>query len=149
MSALMLAPADADICPACLTLLPDGYQFDHVAVDRAISGDRTIFAAMTEPEKVDVVVTALSRGFTVSRLAKTLSWPYVRIQQLVPAGHPCSIAEKTARDEQKIRELWEKGLRDVDISAATGINPTQIGRTRKKLGLATRRSGFHRTGARR
>lgn len=126
-----------DICPMCLVELPDGYPFDHVAIDRALAGDRDLFASMDADARREVVVTGLARGASLLDLVETLSWAYNTLQALLPDEHPESVASATARNERLIRELWEQALPDVTISARTGLNPSKIGRIRKRLGLAT------------
>jgi hypothetical protein len=131
------APGVLDICPACLAQLAEDYPFDHVAVDRGVAGDRSVFAAMAGPERLEVVVTALSRGVTLLDLADRLAWPYHHLQEMLPPEHPESVESATATAEKIIRELWEQKLADVTISARTGYNPSKIGRIRKRLGLPT------------
>lgn len=126
------------LCPACLTELPASYPYDHVAIDRAAGGDRTAFAAMSAGEKREVVVTGLAHGAALLDLSILLSWPYNRLQEVLPDGHPASRASQVAEVERLIRDLWEQNLLDVTIAARTGLNPSKIGRIRKRLGLPTR-----------
>jgi hypothetical protein len=128
---------DTDICPACLAELPAGYLFDHVAIDRAAGGDRALFARMQEAERREVVTTTLARGAGLHNLAQTLNWPYTHLQALLPDSHPESRQSQQADAEQLIRQLWEQGLQDTTISARTGLNPSKVGRIRKRLGLGT------------
>jgi len=126
------------ICPACLSELPDDYPYDHVAIDRAVAGDRPLFVAMSTEERSEVVSTGLSRGATLLDLVNLLSWPFGQLQAVLPDEHPESTASRNARVEQQVRQLWAQGLRDVTISARTGLNPSKVGRVRKRLGLATK-----------
>lgn len=116
---------DTDICPACLVELPADYPFDHVAIDRAIAGDRAVFRALPEDEQREAVVTALARGTSLRDLAESLNLLIPHLQALLPDEHPESAASESARTERLIRELWAQGLQDVTIAARTGLNPQQ------------------------
>lgn len=124
-----------ELCPSCLNELPAGYPYDHVAIDRALRGDRTTFAAMSTAERAETVITGLARGIDLGRLAHLLTWPYFVLQALLPDDHPNSHAAERARNEQAVRDLWAQNLPDVTIAARTGLNPSVVGRTRKRLGL--------------
>lgn len=128
-----------DLCPGCLIELADDYAFDHVAIDRVLAGDRDLFKAMKTAERLEVLLTAFTRGLTIKTLAEAIEWPYAWLQGLLPAEHPQSRESYLADAEQQIRDLYGRGQSDATIAAKTGINPTQIGRLRKKLGLPTRR----------
>lgn len=128
---------DVDICPACLTELPAGYPYDHVAIDRAGRGDRNLFTTMPTAERREVVIAALARGVRLTDLARTLNWTYTSLQSLLPDDHPESTRSHAERADRQVRELWEQGLQDVTIAARTGLNPSTVGRVRKRLGLRT------------
>jgi hypothetical protein len=125
------------VCPACLMQLPDGYPYDHVAIDRVLSGDRILFAAMSRAEKQQVVITGLARRRSLRDLTDQLTWPYAALQTLLPDEHPQSKAAESTRVEAQITELWHRRLSDVEICIRTGLNPGKIGRIRKRLGLPT------------
>lgn len=129
---------DIVLCPACLTELSPDYALDHVAVDRALAGDRALFVALDRSHRSEVVVTGLARGITLLDLTKRLSWPYNQLQALLPDGHPESPVSQRIQVERLIRDLWEQDLLDVTIAARTGLNPSKIGRIRKRLGLPPR-----------
>ena len=133
----MTTPTLVDICPACLIELPAGYPFDHVAIDRAAGGDRALFVDMPSDLRREVVITALARGSSLYDLMQILNWPYSSLQSVLPDSHPESTQSQDIRSEQLIRQLWERGLQDVTISARTGLNPSKVGRIRKRLGLET------------
>jgi hypothetical protein len=128
---------DPYLCPSCLAELPGDYPFDHVAIDRAVHGDRSLFAAMGTGERCEVILTALVRGTGLLELSTLLNWPIANLQELLPDGHPLSRAAEQSQLENVIRAMWARGATDVVISARTGWNPSKIGRIRKRLGLAT------------
>jgi len=99
---------DISLCPACLTEFPVGYPYDHVAVDRAVAGDRRTFVSMTTPERAEVVITGLAGQATLLDLVALLSWPYNQLQALRPDEHPASRASQDAEEERLVRELWER-----------------------------------------
>jgi hypothetical protein len=133
--------ADLDLCPSCLTELPVGYAFDHVAIDRVLAGAaRDLFAAMTADERREVVLAGLSRGMTLMSLRDLLSWGYQHLQALLPDEHPDSKRSADARLERRIRQLWSQGITDAVIATELGCEPSKIGRFRRRMGLPTRRN---------
>jgi hypothetical protein len=130
-----------DICPSCLTELPDGYPFDHVRIDKAL-GPITgpdLFRAMSKAERREVVLTALRRGVTMRALAERLNFRRDYVQGLLPDEHPESRMSNQVRLEEQIRTMWSKGDSDQVIALLTDWEPSKIGRTRQRLGLPTKR----------
>jgi hypothetical protein len=124
-----------ELCAACLTELPAGYPYDHVAIDLALTGRRDLFKAMTAGERREVVLTGLARGLTLNIITTRLNWTYGRIQELLPADHPLSVTRQQPDLEQAIRELWAADLKDIEISLRIGQHVSVVGKVRKRLCL--------------
>lgn len=124
-----------ELCPACLTELPDGYAYDHVAIDLALAGRRDLFAAMNEGERREVVLTGLGRRLNLSVIADRLGWPYGRVQELLPDEHPQSAAGRYEAIDQRVKELYEQDLKDMQIALRIGAHVSVVGKVRKRLRL--------------
>jgi hypothetical protein len=132
------------LCPACLTELPDNYPHDHVVIDRALSNEPERFATMRRAARREVVLTGLARGLTITALSRHLGCAGRSLRDLLPAEHPESLANARIRHaaerqqlEATIRELWEQGLPDTEISLRTGMTVYLIADIRRRLGLST------------
>src|SRR5687768_11286343 len=99
------------LCPACLTELPADYPYDHVAIDAALGRRPDLFRRMDRDEKTETVLTGLSRGMSVNRIALWFGWANADLRLLLPADHPVR-AEAGNDLEQMVRELWERDLPD-------------------------------------
>lgn len=123
------------LCPACLTELPDDYPFDHVAFDRALRGDRDLFAAMDTTTRGEVVATGLARGLTLMHISRALNWPYNRLEELL-AGDP---GGERARQEELIRQLWEQDLNDTAIAERIApLTASSVQKIRCRMGLPSK-----------
>lgn len=140
-----------DLCAACLTELPAGYPYDHVAIDLALTGRRDLFEAMDAGERREVVLTGLGRKVSLWEISRRLDWPYGHLQELLPEDHPLSATRRQACLERQIREMWADDLKDVEIALRLGQHASVIGRVRKRLCLPSkfgpggRRLATHRT----
>ncbi|GAA2858373.1 hypothetical protein Acy02nite_22210 [Actinoplanes cyaneus] len=131
------------LCPACLTVLPQDYPHDHVAIDRALTTQPERFATMSRPERREVVLTGLDRGTSITALAALFRIRIGILRALLPAEHPESAqnarnrrAADLAALEAAVRSLWTQGLPDTDIALRTGHSVYAVLRARRRLGLA-------------
>jgi hypothetical protein len=127
------------MCPGCLAEIPVGYPYDHVGIDRVLSGDRALFDRMGVDEQAEAVAAGLARGMTLRDLATLLRASYLAIRALLPSEHPQSEASYLANLRRVVAEMYGRGQSDATIGAYLDINPTQVGRMRRELGLVTRR----------
>ncbi|WP_433368420.1 hypothetical protein ACQPZX_41530 [Actinoplanes sp. CA-142083] len=127
-----------DLCPGCLTELPEDYPYDHVEIDRALADRPGLFTAMDRGQRAETVLAGLARGMSISRIAVHVRWNYAEIQALLPEGHPLSASQARRRSEQQIRELWAQDLSDSAIGLRIGQLPGTVGKVRKRIGLPSK-----------
>jgi hypothetical protein len=92
-----------DFCPGCLNVLPQGYAFDHVAIDRALAGDTTVLAAMDLLELQELVFEARRRGLSDWVLAERVHRGRAAIRSWAegqPARRPGRTPGGHLREEQ-------------------------------------------------
>ncbi|MEV4283270.1 hypothetical protein [Actinoplanes xinjiangensis] len=132
------------LCPACLTVLPEDYPYDHVAIDRTLTTQPERFTGMARPERREVIITGLNRGMSIKTLAALFHHGTATLQALLPEEHPASAvsvrnrraAERLALDTA-VQALWSEGLPDTDISLRTGRSVYAVADARRRLGLPT------------
>lgn len=141
---------DITLCPVCLTELPPGYDFDHVAIDRALDSDPDLLNAMDPAEQCEVVLTGLARGLTVTGIARRFGWSTGRVRALLPDEHPESTAGARKRRaaqrrqlDQLVHDLAAQGLPDTEIALRTERSVYVITDTRRRLNLASHRARRH------
>lgn len=126
-----------DLCPACCTELPADYPFDHVAIDLALDDQPALFRQMTRPERAELILVALSRGMNINQIALRFGRTHIEITALTPVHlRPAGRAQQTAELEQQIRQLWEQGLNDIQISLRTGRARGTVSKVRERMDLA-------------
>jgi len=121
-----------NLCPSCLNGLPDDYEFDHVAIDKALAGDRAAYLAMPAEERAETLRTGLALGRDRTQLADLLHLSYAQVVAVV--GHS-SKSEERAELDAEIRRLWERQLSDGDIALCLGKTIDSICGSRRRLGL--------------
>ncbi|MEU8656926.1 hypothetical protein [Actinoplanes philippinensis] len=138
------------LCPACLTVLPEDYPYDHVAIDRTLTTQPERFTTMTRPERREVIITGLNRGMSIKALAALLHHGTATLQALLPADHPDSATSRRTRRaaerialDTAVQALWSDGLPDTDISLRTGRSVYAVADARRRLGLATHPTPRH------
>lgn len=126
------------LCPSCLIELPDDYPFDHVEIDRAVAGDRRVFADMNREQRTDVVVTGLARGKSLNQLAVQFGWSFDRIQELLPDEHLQSAEKSRSELQIRIRELYDQDLTDGDIALRLGRPLGTVSKMRSRMKLPSK-----------
>jgi hypothetical protein len=118
-----------ELCPSCLTELPDGYAFDHVLIDRTLDGNPQHFRAMSLEERREVIRTGRARGLSDNAIAVRVGSTKLNIAALMGVDLSSQLNEKVA-------EYWAQGLSDQAISMQVGCHLSQVARVRRRLGLA-------------
>lgn len=121
-----------NLCPSCLNVLPDDYRFDHVAIDKALAGNRAVYLAMPAEERHETLRTGLALGRNRAQLAELLHLAYSDVVAVV--GHSGK-AEERAELEGEIRRLWQMQLSDGVIALHLGRTINSIYHIRRRLGL--------------
>lgn len=119
-----------ELCPACLTELPDEYPYDHVRIDRAIAGNPALFRSMADDEQREVVTAGRRQGMTNYAIAVRIGSTSVYIATLMDE-------DITAELNQSVAELHAKGLNDLAISLHVGCHRGVVAKVRQRLGLET------------
>jgi DNA-binding NarL/FixJ family response regulator len=122
------------LCPACLTELPAGYPYDHVAIDQALAGNRQVFSAMDDDERREVIQYGRRTGMTDFAISARLHRSLAFIRAVASGTPPARQPAKGAHDAD-IRELWARGLSDRAIAARLGFDVSNVRRTRTRLQL--------------
>jgi hypothetical protein len=120
----------ADLCPACLDVLPADYPYDHVAIDRALRGEIKVYGA----ERIEAMRVALSRGITASRAAELLACNSTVIRHARERGGRPRKGESHV-DHAELRRLYDLGHDDGSIAISLGVNRQTVSKHRAKLGL--------------
>lgn len=120
-----------NLCPGCLTELPDDYPFDHVSIDRTIAGDPQLFKAMGVEERREVIRAGRALGLSDTAIATRVNRITGDIRYIM--GEPVGRADP-ARDEA-VRALWNEGLSDGVIGMRVGMHPGSVAKVRHRLGL--------------
>lgn len=119
------------LCPACLAELPPDYPYDHVRIDRAISGDADLFKSMPDDERREVITTGRERGLSDYAISK-------RLRRASSADIAKIMGENTTEAvNQKVAEMWARGLGDYAISVNLGYHRSAVAKIRERLGLAS------------
>lgn len=124
-----------EFCPGCLTVLPDGYEFDHVAIDRALAGDTSVLAAMPPTERRELVLEGLRRGLREYEIAALMRRSFSEIKRWLTDTRPCRRDQLTAARDAAVRELHREGLSDNAIAKRLGIRKNAVFISRHRQGL--------------
>lgn len=125
-----------DLCPQCLTELPDGYPYDHVAIDRALNGQASLFRRMSTSEQAEVVRTGRTRRIGYTDMARLFMQPADRLRQLVGDTGP-----HRADFDAKVRALYNQVLPDGTIAVQLGVSYEKVRRSRQRQGLPAQFGG--------
>jgi hypothetical protein len=123
------------LCPACLTVLPGDYPFDHVAIDRALAGEARLFTAMTTAERKETLQVGISRGMTLDQMAKRLHRSGAELRQVVGIVPPSPRVAAKEQLDRLVADLWKQELSDGDIALRTGRHTGSITKVRRRLQL--------------
>jgi hypothetical protein len=121
-----------DLCPACLAVLPDGYQSDHVAIDLALAGNTAVLKRMPRPERRDLVTWGRRQGMTDSEIAARVHRSVGEIRNWFTDPVP---AYRAHIDDDAVHQLWQEGLSDRQIAERLGAghNAVLLSRRRQHL----------------
>jgi len=76
-----------EFCPQCLTPLPSGYPFDHVAIDRALTGDSSVLRQMREVELAEAFRVGRARGMSEKTAKQVLQLTTSQFQRFARAWY--------------------------------------------------------------
>lgn len=131
-----------EFCPSCLDELPDGYPFDHVAIDRALAGDSAIFGRMAADERRETITVGRRRGMTDSAIAVAINRSLEQVHRIMGEATRTSTGPKPKHDALVLK-YWQHGLSDHQIAFRLGIARSTVGRTRARQGLAPHYTPAH------
>lgn len=118
----MTAP---DLCPLCLEQLPDGYPYDHVAIDYALTGRTRLRGS----ERAEAIRVGHRRGMTRSQISTRL---HCNGEDIIRVLGPSQTHTGLADD---IRRLYAEKRSDGHIATALGISRSEVRKNRNGLGL--------------
>lgn len=114
----------ATLCPACCQDLPPGYPYDHVAIDQALAGQRTLHG----DELREAIRVAARRGLTHHEISKRLHVGYTTIDAV--------LAIKPEPVDDAVKRLHAAGKDDYAIAIALGLDRRKaVQNARARLGL--------------
>lgn len=123
------------LCPACLTVLPYRYPYDHVAIDQVLAGNRGPWQLMDTAERAETVRESVRRGVSMTRLSLIVRMSGYRLTGLLKGG----AKRLGGANDGPVRELWAQGLSDLDIGERLGLPHSTVFCIRYRLGLAANR----------
>ena len=123
------------LCPQCLNVLPDGYPFDHVAIDRALAGDTSVLAAMPPAERRELVLDGRRRGLEDWEIAALVHRSTARVRRWVANETGRRPGRPSAIDDAAVRRLWQAGLSDRAIAGELGAGRNAVFLSRRRQGL--------------
>jgi hypothetical protein len=124
------------LCPRCLTELPAGYPYDHVAVDYALAGNHAVYTAMGQAERREVVHAGRAQGLSDNAIGIRVGRNRTHIRRLMGGRIKNRLSpERLAEIDEQVRTLWEQRLTDAAISRHVGVKGEQVVRSRYRQGL--------------
>lgn len=124
-----------NLCPNCLTELPDDYPYDHVAIDYALDGQPGLFRAMDREERREVLLEGRRHGISDQALATRFGISWRRVQLLADPHWTDGRRNRPHPHDDLVRALWKQGLSDRAIAPRIGLSHAAITVIRKRLGL--------------
>lgn len=118
----------ATLCPSCLTELPPGYPYDHVAIDRALTGRPELFRTFSPAEQAETVKAGLTRRMSYNRLARLFHRSVAHLRDL--AG------DVPASFDVQVHQLYRRGHNDQEIAVSLGVHRKTVQTSRDRQGLA-------------
>ena len=83
------------LCPFCLDELPDGYEFDHVAIDLALEGHHRVY----REERAEAVRVGLTRGMSPAPAADFS----IDVEIAAPPDRPMTVLGHSAAARTLVR----------------------------------------------
>lgn len=122
-----------DLCPLCLDELPDGYPYDHVAIDLALEGSHRVYRA----ERAEAVRVGLTRGMTPTLISRRLHIATDELHRYTDLARASRAAGDDTRHDTAIRDMHARHINDGAIAITLGITRDQVRYARNRLGLPT------------
>lgn len=123
-----------NLCPKCLASLPDGYEFDHVAIDYALAGNTAVLKRMPRTERRELVAWGRRLGLTDNVIAERVHRSTAEIHNWLVDQTPRP--PRSAAIDPEVKALWEQGLADRQIAARLSVGKSTVFQSRRRQGLA-------------
>lgn len=117
----------ARLCPACLTPLPRRYRYDHVVIDRTLTGRADLWARMDRDERAEVVRTGLARRISYARMAGMFGSSTDYLQGLVRGEDPPL--------DTQVNRLYFSGYSDSEIADKLQVDRRDVWASRARQEL--------------
>lgn len=125
----------SNLCPSCLTELPDNYPYDHVAIDRALTGSARLYGA----ERYEAAREGFRRGMSTTTIAWTLRLSGDTIAGIVAGVIGDERAGSNAREhvalDAEVRRRYAAGQADHHIAAALNVSRSTVQASRARMRL--------------